>query len=240
MRKKGMQVSLMTLIILIVTFIFLLMLAGQINDYLKKSNAREYCRLSIVSMEASKISGKQTVFNLDCPMQYIAVKDSNLPKDDAKKQGAVIKKVADAMYDCWYQGGKGEYTSLENELIGMQDVNCLLCSRINFKLEKPITVPLTEADAWLKKNSPAGSPMKYSEYLTYNGQQRYYYSSQEKELTTDSSYYIVLFTIRPKTTFENYLSLGANLLFNTNKGYSYVGVEKQENFNDLKCEALAN
>ena len=244
MRKKGVQISLITLIILIICFILILVLQSRISTYLKKSNSREFCRLSVSSMQATLIEakiggpgGKETIFHLDCPMQYVDIKNSDLPKDEGKTDNFISKKIADSMYDCWYQMGKGEYSDFEDK-IG-DKTSCLLCSRISFEKKD---IEIADFDKWLTKNAPAGSSFSYDNFLTLNGKKRYCIIDDNSRIESGISYY----------TFFVANNDGANLndIFKKNMPveertlssapFSAVCLVKESDFKNLGCEELLN
>ncbi|MEM4336441.1 MAG: hypothetical protein QXG86_00355 [Candidatus Woesearchaeota archaeon] len=238
MRKKAVQVSLLTLIILIVVFIIILVLTNKINFYLKKTNIREYCRLSVEAEQAAKIGGKETIFNLDCPMQYIYIKNSELPKEDDKIKNYISRKIADAMYDCWYKMGKGKYYDFTNKFIGADDQACLLCSIIYFE-KKGLTIE--NMKDWLDKNIPTGAQFSYSDFLSFNEEKRYYF---EEPISTSSNYYVVFVAIvdSPNLKFPDEMKKYFNIPSMSIGGtpFSAVVLVKDKEIEKLGCEMLLN
>jgi len=237
MKKKSMQVSLMDLIIAAIVALIIIALVVGINSYLKKANEREYCRLSIMSMQAAKVAHRTTVFHLDCPMQFINVKKTDLPKDQVKEDNFIHKKYADAMYDCWYEAGKGEYTDFAEKTFGDKQA-CFLCSRISFeKQNAPDNYQtMDNFGDWLKKNSAVGSSLSYFDFLSYKDSTRFIVP--DNQIDPNSNYYLVFVATNDgdnldQTAYKNRLAVQSG-------PFSLVYLIKEQDFKSLGCQVLIN
>jgi len=263
MNKKAIQVTILTLILIIVTFIVLFVIVEQINSYLHEANAREYCRLSVVAMQKTRVAGQSTgIFTIDCPMKYVDIKKKDLPKQAKaslpsnvpqapvsieKREEHVKRKIADAMYDCWYQMGSGAHTDFEDAWWKDTEA-CLICSRITFEKPADYISPqgLAKLNSWLEQNYLAGASKTYSSMLSFQGNRRYYIEDSYS-IDPNSNYYVMFVGINDANNLngnpafsKNFeLSSYINIGISSNP-YSLVYVVKEEHLADLGCGLLLN
>ena len=124
MNKRGIQnkkgelttKQLVTLIILIASFIIILFLIFRLN--LGQTTDEEICRNSVVLKGQSQlVSGP-----LDCKTDYVTI--------STEKEEEVMKIIADEMASCWYMFGEGEVDYGKGLLA--TNVRCAICSVIEF------------------------------------------------------------------------------------------------------------
>ena len=162
--KKGEITTkqIVTLIILIVSFVIILFLLFRLN--LGRATDKEICHNSVVL----KSAGKGLVGQLDCKTNYLCISGGNdcegisptetvkinLNKEDDVIKKEIMKVIADEMADCWWMFGEGkvDYIGLgiDDALFG--EVNCALCSIISFdeKVQKVMSEEVKVSDFYEK------------------------------------------------------------------------------------------
>ena len=136
MNKKGELTTkqLVTIIILIVSFIVILFLIFRLN--LGETSDKEICRNSVILKGQSKLSTGP----LDCRTNYLcisgsgeceAISQTSETEVDADNETQIMKALADEMSDCWFQFGEGEvnYGSVSPSEFGIEYA---LCSIVSF------------------------------------------------------------------------------------------------------------
>jgi len=255
MNKKAIQESLLTLILGIVIFILILGLSTTINAAIHKSRIREYCRLSIVTVEVSKEATFGAIKpSLDCPMQTIEIKKENLPK---KNPEDYVKRIfAQAMYDAWYVAGRGEHRKFQSKLFG-GDVSCLIYARINFDDKiKEENLDLGGMTQWMTVNNPLESTTSYFSYLTYNDKRAFHIIDasdpnnikDSETIDPSKNYYVVYWALMKSTKTIGALSPLIGALAQLNDLTSSIGegripqifVVPEEQFESIKCNSLLN
>jgi len=117
--KKGELTTkqLVTIIILIVSFIIILFLIFRLN--LGETSDKEICRNSVVLRGQSELTSGP----LDCKTNYITISTEN--------KGEIMKAIAEEMADCWWQFGEGKINYGVSEIFE-QRVEYVICSIIDF------------------------------------------------------------------------------------------------------------
>lgn len=138
--KKGEITTkqIVTLIILIVSFVIILFLLFRLN--LGRATDKEICHNSVVL----KSAGKGLVGQLDCKTNYLCISGGNdcegisptetvkinLNKEDDVIKKEIMKVIADEMADCWWMFGEGELDYMRGNFLG--NTACAICSIVKF------------------------------------------------------------------------------------------------------------
>lgn len=194
--SKLMTYSLVFLIIILITAFILLKFQSNIKNAYAEAAAKQTCKTSVQAHAALKLRYADFSGEIKCPTSYLKIND--------KSEEIAKKKVADAMFDCWDQFGKGKL-----DLFTDDSVYCTICHRITFGKEVQIN-KLTE---YLAAKQPQGQKISYLQLLTAEKTQN---SEFLKELenkkiadTIDASKnneYAIIFTyIKGKKYLDEYL-----------------------------------
>ena len=122
---------------------------------------KEICKKSVEMQALTKntltIEGTHLIdkfgnqVELKCPTQYLKI--------DQKEDEIVKRKIADSMYHCWDQFGKGKYSALFDTA---DNSFCVVCSRLEFTKKKEVK----DFTDFLMNNNPIGSEKNYFEILS--------------------------------------------------------------------------
>jgi len=133
--KYGVLVS---LIILLVTFIAIWIFTGNFSGFLKGASEDEICRTSILAAAQSKffLNIGKPITPLKCPRKELVIRRSDVVVDGLINQDKAHKIIADEMFKCWSKVGAGKIDPFTN----WKDSNwesgkeslCLICSYITF------------------------------------------------------------------------------------------------------------
>ena len=173
MKKTGKRgelttTQLVTIIVLIVSFIIILFLIFRLN--LGETTDTEICRNSVVLKGQSKLTSGP----LDCKTSYVCISGGDTcqgisatetVKVDPKNQNEVMKAIADKMAECWYEFGEGKVNYGGGFTEG--SVYYALCSVIAFDDKIQNDVPeISNSDfySYLQKISKSQS-QTYLQYL---------------------------------------------------------------------------
>ena len=159
--------QLVTIIVLIVSFIIILFLIFRLN--LGEQTDKEICHNSVVLKHQTKIvSGP-----LDCRTNYVCVSGgkecSNMPKASKisvspDKKNEIMKAIADEMAGCWWMFGEGK---INYGVAGGRSIKYALCSAIEFDSGvqgKIKEISYSEFYNYLKTTQKQGS-QSYLNYL---------------------------------------------------------------------------
>jgi hypothetical protein len=115
---------------MIIPAILLMIISFYVMDRINGGNAdateKNSCKLSVLEnakMRAQNIAGFEWSGKIKCPMQEIVIKDTD---DEAVKQ-----KLANTMWDCWDNFGRGKLNLFPTER-SMDETFCVICSHITF------------------------------------------------------------------------------------------------------------
>ena len=185
-----------SLIVILFTAFFLLKFQANIKEVYAEATAKQTCKTSVRANAALKLRYADFSGELNCPTVKVKIDDKN--------EENVKKKLADAMFDCWDQFGRGQL-----ELFSDDSVYCAICHRITFNKEMKVN-GFTEYLA--TKQIPA-QKISYLQFLTTERTQN---SEFLKELenkkivdtidTSQGNEYAIIFTyIKGKRSLDKYL-----------------------------------
>ncbi|MBI4141615.1 hypothetical protein HY484_01680 [Candidatus Woesearchaeota archaeon] len=153
---KGINADI-TMIFVIVMILTLVLLAAllypQYNIFTRIATKTPYdiCRQSVEQASFMRLGNIELHPYLKCETEQITIKEKN--EEKAKK------KIADALYNCYYQFGRGE-----KELFKDQGTFCFVCSTIDFEDEAKQISTLPEFNKYLFENY-ANTKETYAKYL---------------------------------------------------------------------------
>lgn len=144
-----MTYSMVAVVIILITTLVLFNFLGNVKETYAEETAKQTCKINVQAHAKLKLRYADFSGEIRCPTVKLKINDKN--EEIAKK------KLADALYDCWDQFGRGGL-----ELFSDDGVYCAICHRIT--LDKEIKVNgFTEYLA--TKNAP-GQTLTYSQFLT--------------------------------------------------------------------------
>lgn len=182
-KKRGELTTqqLVTIIILIISFVVILFLIFRLN--LGEETDKEICHNSVVMKGQSALKSGA----LDCRTNYVCISgggkcenfnpsitvDINMNQDDKKLKNDIMKAIADEMADCWWMFGEGkvDYVGLDVKDAIIGDVNCALCSIISFdgEIQKKHIGNYLDLYTYIKStNKEGGKSYMYYLYNTNN------------------------------------------------------------------------
>ncbi|HUS49866.1 MAG TPA: hypothetical protein VMV95_04085 [Bacillota bacterium] len=159
--------QLVTIIILITSFIIILFLLFRLN--LGETSDKEICHNSVVLKEKSGV----LTGSLDCRTSYLCISGgknceeisaSSTIKVDHDNKSEIMGVIADEMSDCWWMFGEGEVNYGGGSLA--TSVHCAICSIVTFdeKIQEQIPeITYSEFYDYLKTTAKT----KTQTYLQY-------------------------------------------------------------------------
>jgi hypothetical protein len=152
--KKSMLSSYFMIILLLVTISAIILIIGTVQFKKNLSNIidKTSCKQSVRLHKESNIQGVELIKSINCPTENVILAE----KDPEKLK----KEIADRMWTCWDNFGRGEY-----ELFSAQSEKfCVVCSVIDFKYKQR---ELTDFSGYLMKTPfPGDSEKTYFEMLS--------------------------------------------------------------------------
>lgn len=190
-----MTYSMVTLIIILITAFFILKSEANIRDIYSKAIEKQTCKTSVKTHAALKLRYADFSGELNCPTVKLKISDKN--EDKTKK------KLADAMFDCWDQFGRGKL-----ELFYDDSVYCAICHRITFGKD----IKVNGFTEYLATKQASGQKTSYLQFLTTEKTQNSEFlkelENKKIEDTMDASKnseYAIIFTyIKGKKYLEEY------------------------------------
>ena len=161
--------QLVTLIVLITSFIIILFLIYRLN--LGGTTDAEICRNSVVLRDKPLAD---LVAPIDCKTQYVCISGgrdcegttSEKIKVDPKNKNETMKALADKMAECWWQFGEGKADFRANPREGGTAITCALCSLVDFDntLQEEQPISYKEFYDYLR-TTPKTNSQTYLQYL---------------------------------------------------------------------------
>ena len=143
-----MTYSMVSILIILVTAFILLKFEGKIKEVYAEAIEKQTCKTSVKAHALLKLKYADFSGEINCPTIYLKIND--------KKEDITKKKIADAMYDCWDQYGKGEL-----ELFSDDSVYCAICHRLTFDKE----IKINEFTKYLATKQAPGGKVTYLQFL---------------------------------------------------------------------------
>lgn len=135
------------LIILLVGILIFINFQGSVKEASAEYAAKEACKVSVKETSAFRLRYEDFSGDIKCQTQNLKIKDAKIAK----------KKVADAMYDCWDQFGRGKL-----DLFADDNVYCVICNYINFSEN----VKISGLNNYLATQKPQNQDTTYLDILT--------------------------------------------------------------------------
>ena len=198
MNKKGelTTTQLVTLIILIVSFVVILFLIFRLN--LGQVTDAEICKNSVILRGQSKLTSGP----LDCKTQYVCISGDGDCQNfsaaekievDAENKNETMKVLADKMADCWNTFGEGKINYLGTDYKGY---HCAICSIIKFN-EIQSEISYRDLFNYLENNDKSSS-QTYLQYLfgvseadDFTHQSGYLTTNYDQKFSFDERYSII-------------------------------------------------
>ncbi|MEK6897639.1 MAG: hypothetical protein AABW93_03860 [Nanoarchaeota archaeon] len=161
--------QLVTLVILIVSFIIILFLIFRLN--LGETTDKEICHNSVVLQGQSKIASGP----LDCKINYICISGggdcqgfpaTDKAKVNPKNEIEIMKAIADEMADCWWQFGEGKINYGSGAISGHVDYAICSITAFDKKIQEKVSeISYSEFYNFLKTSKKGDSTESYLQYL---------------------------------------------------------------------------
>ena len=185
-----------TFLLLLVGFI-LLKFETNIAETYKKTADKQTCKASVQTHAALKMKYADFSGDIKCPTVKVTIND--------KDENVIKKQIADSMYDCWDQFGRGKL-----ELFSDDSEYCTICHRIS--LDKNIKVN-GFTDYLAKTNAPR-QKISYLQFMTTEKTQSSDFlndkANKKVDDTIDASKngeYAVIFTyIKGRTNLKQFVT----------------------------------
>ena len=242
--------QIVTIIILIVSFIIVLFLLFRLN--LGETTSKEICHNSVVLKEKSGILAGP----LDCRTNYLCISGStdckgisatSTIKVNPNNKNETMKALADEMSDCWWMFGEGKIDYADRGTFSR--TACSICSIVEFDETLHGTSISYEEFYNYLRTTPKTSSQTYLEYLysinTLDNlpQEDLLDSYLNKILELDKTYFILTGMIKEGhlTRIGKFVSpiiLAWRAFFATEEmPYPVVILERtQENYNKIGCD----
>lgn len=147
--SKLMTYSMVSIVIILITVFILFKFEGSIKEAYAEATAKQTCKTSVYTHAKLKMRYVDFSGEIKCPTLKLTIDDKN--------EDIVKKKLADAMYDCWDQFGRGNL-----DLFSDNSVYCAICHRITF--DKNIKINgFTE---YLATQQAPSQKISYLQFLT--------------------------------------------------------------------------
>ena len=233
--------QLVTLIVLITSFIIILFLIYRLN--LGGTTDAEICRNSVVLRD--KPLG-DLVVPIDCKTQYVCISGgsdcqsiSATEKINAKTKNEIMKVLADKMSECWWQFGEGKIDFRADLREGGTDITCAVCSLVNFKdiPQEEQTIPYPEFYNYLRTTLKTNS-QTYLQYL-YSENDINFLSKDylNNNLELNKQYFIL--TATTKDTIWSYTPFVRGYI-DPDYQPPIILEQKKDNYDQFKCDEFIN
>ena len=144
-----MMYSLVSVVVLLMSAVIFLMFEANLRGAYAESVAKNTCKASVRAHAALKLRYADFSGEIKCPTVKLNIDDNN--------ENAAKKKIADAMFDCWDQFGRGSL-----ELFGDKSIYCAICHRITFDKE----LKINDFTKYLESEKAPGQEIRYLQFLT--------------------------------------------------------------------------
>jgi len=120
------------------------------------------CLLSVKAVSSSRGSPLDA-FNLQCNTNFYGdiVAKGNTEQD---KRDSVNRVIAELMYDCWYEFGKGDFDVFMGKMFS-EPIHCFICSKFRLGEAKGLVVKEEDFLKFINGEDKIGTKIKYSEFL---------------------------------------------------------------------------
>jgi hypothetical protein len=157
--KKGFELVspstfMITMILIVLMTIVLIFFQSNLFNLIRATSTQNSCKVSVYTQATLKLSGHDMMetSKLDCPTNYVTV----------TKGKEAIPTIANEMYTCWDNFGRGQLELFQHE----DDNYCVVCSVIDFKGLEGNHPGMFNYLAYQK---PKGKSLTYLEFLNNVG-----------------------------------------------------------------------
>lgn len=254
-KKKGVWALSYTgkLILGLVFTALALIMVREMGIAMNKGYDKQICKQSVVlnSKVRMPVAGT-TQFEIGCPTRYITI-GTDYTTTETEKGGEIKEKVickgkrkgvsdteeskecfkehtnkviANLLYDCWDQFGRGRLKVFSET---SQDRNCVICSRIEFTEEAKEIINSVdnhelEFDYYLRNNTPSLHKISYHDFLMdeldATDPSLYYFEYYPEEV------YAAVYRIKYSSKIKEIAGKAVNLAYCSGKWvFSFIGAE---------------
>ncbi len=154
LHKKGIEKATLVFLILGLSIaVFYLFFNRSIAEAGDRSAAVTACKASVAKNSVLRIGALEFPTSLNCPARSIKISKAG----DEESNASANKRIAESLYDCWYQYGEGKLNLYQGE-----GTFCSVCTFIDIEAEKPVGgLP----DYLMSEDVPDNSGRLYIDYL---------------------------------------------------------------------------
>jgi len=163
LNKKGVDFATVGKLIfgLLVLYILFNIFAYGYPNFIIEEGSKESCK-NWVNLQSTPLLKERNTFESPCITTQIEIKKE-------KTKDEIYKTLANNIYDCWDQYGRGESDFYSDFDWGSSDNYCRICSeiKINEDLNQNLrNIDLDDFEIYLSNNHPPGNDNTYAEFFT--------------------------------------------------------------------------
>lgn len=147
--SKLLTYSMVSIVIILITALILLVYEGNLKKAYIEATAKQTCKTSVKTHTLLKLRYADFSGEIKCPTVKMQINDNN--------ENIAKKKIADALYDCWDQFGRGKL-----ELFTDNSVYCTICRRITFGKD----IKVNGVMRYLALQQAPRQKISYAQFLT--------------------------------------------------------------------------
>ncbi|MBI2647072.1 hypothetical protein HYW99_01225 [Candidatus Woesearchaeota archaeon] len=194
--SRVIKLSMVSILVLLITALIFFKFQGGLREVYAETLEKQTCKTNVYAHALSKFRYADFSGEINCPTVELKIDDKNEEKSK--------KILADAMFDCWDQFGKGEL-----DLFSDDSIYCTICHRITFDTN----IKINGFMEYLANEKPPRQKMSYLQFLTTERTQNSAFlkefENRRIEDTIDTSKnneYAIIFTyIKGKRYLDEYL-----------------------------------
>lgn len=144
-----MSIALVATVVLLITLSILLMSESKLKALYLSSVLKQSCKASVQESTKFLLRYSEFAAKLNCPTIPLEIHD--------KDKEVIKKKIADAMYDCWDEFGRGRL-----DLFSDDNVYCVICHKITFDKN----IKFNGLNEYIATKKAPGQEATYLQYFT--------------------------------------------------------------------------
>jgi len=196
MKKALVPSTLVTIMIILISFVALGYAVVRITGIIPSTLDREACRDSVILRSSDLLKGTHLtpeLIPLKCKTENIKI-SSPIEED-------IQKTVVNAMYDCWWMLGEGKvdfftpsnWWNISNPL-GLESPNCIICSQIKF--EGGAKNKNIDIIGYMNRKIIPGKDITYMQYFNGNKDAVFSTNVEVKPLNTNTDYSVIFIGVK--------------------------------------------
>lgn len=191
-----MTYSVVALVVILLTAFILFNLWGTIKKAYAEESTKQICTASVQTHAKLKLRYADFSGEIKCPTVKLKIEDKN--------EGSAKNKIADVMYDCWDQFGRGKL-----DLFSGDSVYCSICHRITFDKD----VKINGFISYLAEHNAPGQKVSYTQFLTTEMTQNSQFLNELKvqkipdsiDASKQNEYAVIFTYIKGKKYLDEYI-----------------------------------